>query len=166
VSLLLYEDVRYNASSYDSMLAVRLGFVNMFCQLMSNWFESKRKYHVPFITRDIFYCMLRHNLFTFIPNQSHSIGIASDLDLYVGLVYHSSFASRLTVLKLNEAISCSSEYINCILICCQLIVSKTIVVGWQRVGKFLWEIPPSEQFCSPKIQHLTQWNFTLTTSVH
>ena len=96
---------------------------------MSNWFENKRKYQVPFITRDIFYCMLRHNLFNFIPNQSHSIGVVSDLDLYVGLVYHLSFTLRLTVLKLTEAILSSSEYINSILICCQLIVSKTIVVG-------------------------------------
>ena len=38
-SLVIYEDVRHNASSYNSMLAVRLAFVNIFCQLMSNWLK-------------------------------------------------------------------------------------------------------------------------------
>jgi len=54
VSLALHEDARYNVSSYDSMLADWLVFLNIFCQLMSNWFENRRKYQVPFITRDIF----------------------------------------------------------------------------------------------------------------
>lgn len=41
VSLVIYEDARYNVSSYDSMLAVWLAFVNIFCQLVSNWLQIK-----------------------------------------------------------------------------------------------------------------------------
>jgi len=96
---------------------------------MSNWFENIRKYYVPFINPNIFYRMICHNLFDFIPYQSYSIGIASDQDLYVGLVYHSSFISRLTVLKVTKAIPISSEYINSILIFRQLIVPKNIFGG-------------------------------------
>jgi len=45
-------------------------------------------------------------LFNFIPNQSHCIGTASDLDLCVELVCHSSCTSRLTFLKLKEKNQC------------------------------------------------------------